>query len=184
MFQRSLWPALLLLPALVAAGNRYSFADEANLFKSAEETTEALVEKVMTADTIKLNNGKKIKLIGLKAPALPRRPSLEEHLDKYGFELEKEINPQTTLEEQAIEYVRNLLEGQTVRLEYDTQRKAGDALTLAYVFLKEDNLFVNAEILRQGFATLQLSPLNDRYAEQLRAAYREARQEQRGLQSQ
>ena len=184
MFRKSFGLAVLLLLSLILVNNPFSFAEKKILFKTDQELKDAVVEKVMTADTIKLKSGEKIKLIGLKAPDLPKRPSLEKHLDKYGFEVEEEVNPQTTLEEQAIEFVRNLLEGQPVRLEYDHQRKTGDALTLAYVFLKQDDLFVNAEILRQGFASLQLSPLNDRYAEQLRAAYREARQEQRGLQSQ
>jgi len=68
-------------------------------------------------------------------------------------------------------------------LEFDVERKSGDYKTLAYVFLAKDNIFVNAEILRQGYAYLQIIPPNTRYVELFKEAYREARLERRGLQA-
>ncbi len=46
------------------------------------------------------------------------------------------------------------------------------------------NDFLNAEILRQGFANLSIRPPNMKFAKELREAYREARAEKRGLQGQ
>ena len=63
-----------------------------------------------------------------------------------------------------------------------TSKKDEDFITLAYVFLVENDVFVNAEILRQGFADLQLRAPNLKYSDILRRAYREAREQLRGLQ--
>lgn len=138
------------------------------------------VERVISAGILTLESGEKIRLIGLEAPEAPRRrgnlPS-----DQFGFPIEEQANPKTPIEEQAYDFAKNLLEGQYVRLEFDAQAKSEDFRTLAYVFLKDGTL-VNAEILRQGFANLKLTPLNKKYASQLREAYQEARREKRGLQ--
>lgn len=138
------------------------------------------VERVITADSLTLESGEKIQLIGLDAPAAPRRKG-NLPTDEHGFPIEEKANPQTPIEEQAYDFAKNLLEGQHVRLEFDVQTKSDDFKTLAYVFLKDGTL-VNAEILRQGFANLKLTPLNKKYAKQLREAYQEARREKRGLQ--
>ena len=76
------------------------------------------------------------------------------------------------------------VEGDKVRIEFDRNKKNKDFDTLAYVFLEEENLFINAEILRLGYAHLQISPPNMKYASELREAYQEARREKRGFQSQ
>ena len=78
-------------------------------------------------------------------------------------------------------FAQKLLEGKRVRLEFDTEKKNDNYETLAYVFLPKDSLFVNAEIIRQGYAELSMSPLNTKYADQLREAYKEAKGEHRGL---
>ena len=85
--------------------------------------------------------------------------------------------------DQAFNFIKELLEGKRVRLEFDEQKKDIDQKTLAYVFLIKTNLFVNKEILRQGFAYLHISPPNTKYENELKKAYKEAAQEQRGLQN-
>ena len=136
------------------------------------------VIRVIRADTIILENNEKIRLIGIKAPEPP--PQREVETDKFGFIIEPD-NPLTPVEERAFNFAKFLLEGQTVRLEFDIQRRDKNFRTLAYVFL-EDGTLVNAEIVRQGFAHLQIRPPNTKYADLLREAYQEARREKRGLQ--
>ena len=136
------------------------------------------VIRVIRADTIILENNEKIRLIGIKAPEPP--PKREVETDKFGFIIEPD-NPLTPVEERAFNFAKFLLEGQTVRLEFDIQRRDKNFRTLAYVFL-EDGTLVNAEIVRQGFAHLQIRPPNTKYADLLREAYQEARREKRGLQ--
>ena len=161
---------LLITSAVIAAS-----ADD-SYFASTKKYDHVLVERVVSADTIILEGGEKIKLIGLKAPRPPRRDKQE--YDKYGFVVEPS-NPITPMEEQAFDFVKSLLEEKYVRLEFDAQKKTDTLETFAYVYL--DDLFVNTEILRQGFADLQIAAPNLEYADLLRSAYREARTEKRGL---
>ncbi len=151
-----------------------------SLFGPSETYNKVPVARVLTVDTFLLENGEKIKMIGLSAPAKPRKKEVKK--DKYGFVIE-EFNPETPLEEKAFDFAKQLLEGKEVRLEFDNEKKSPDFETWAYVFLT-DKTFVNAEILRQGFANLNLTPANQKYDKELRGAYQEAHREKRGLQGQ
>ncbi len=159
----------------------FAATDPQELFLShtnLKATENVLVQRILSTDTILLDNGKKIKLIGLKAPAVPRRPKIE--YDKNGKPKESLILPENTFEEKAFAFAHNLLAGKHVRLEYDTQANDQDFVTLAYVYLIENQLMANTEILRFGFADLQIVPPNFKYEDQLRSAYHEARREKRG----
>lgn len=151
-----------------------------NLFPNTTAYQKIKVGRVLSADTIELENGERIRLIGLKAPKPPKKEKVKK--DEFGFVIE-DVDPWTTLDEEAFIFARRLLEGQYVRLEFDTERR-NERASLAYVFLIKDDLFANTEILRQGFADLQITPPNLKYADKLREAYREAKKEQRGLQAQ
>jgi micrococcal nuclease len=158
-------------------------AEKEQLFQNFQNTNaykDVVVDRVMSADTILIGE-KKIRLIGLKAPAAPRQPKVE--YDKNGLPIEKPILPENTFEEKAYAFASHLLLGQRVRIEFDESRTDEDFVTLGYVFLIADGTFANAQILRYGYADLQLKPPNLKYEEDLRDAYREARREKRGLQS-
>ncbi|HBR15506.1 MAG TPA: hypothetical protein DD723_08205 [Candidatus Omnitrophica bacterium] len=160
---------------------RFSWA-ETNLeffLGDSEKYQDVLVEAVLSTDTIKLESGEKIRLIGLKALEPPKKERNQER-DEFGFVKRGPVMPETLLEDRALQFVQNLLEGERVRLEFDIQKKDSGHRTLAYVFLIKDNRLTNAEILRQGFAYLHISPPNAKYNDALREAYQEARQEQRG----
>lgn len=158
-------------------------------FKTDAQYQDVVVQEVISADTIVLQGnvggrGEAIRLIGLSAPQAPRRETVDIERDQYGFTKKKKVSPLTSVEEQAFEFVRELLMGEHVRLEFDTNKKSEDHATLAYVFLLKDNTFVNTEILRHGYAHLHIRPPNKKYDTELREAYREARMEKRGLQGQ
>lgn len=136
-----------------------------------------IVEKVTRADVILLNTGKKYRLIGLNGPDAPKSKAVKR--DNYGIVIEEQ-SPETTLNDKAFAYAQKLLENKRVRLEFDFENKDENFYTYAYVFL-EDGTFVNAEILRQGYASLKITPANTKYAEQLRKAYQDAHNERRGI---
>ena len=162
-----------------------AFSAETNLqyfFGNAERYQDIVVEEVLSADTIKLKDGETIKLIGLKAPEPPKRKK-EVELDEYHFPVEGEADPTVTVEELSFKFAQKLLKGKHVRLEFDVERKDMDFKTLAYVFILDKNIFANAEIIRQGYANLQLTPANKKYETELRSAYHEAKEEKRGLQN-
>ena len=74
---------------------------------------------------------------------------------------------------------RRLVEGRTVSLSTDVERRDRFGRLLAYV--RVDGRFVNAELVRGGFATTLRIPPNVSHAARLRALEREARLARRGL---
>jgi len=176
---------LIFSTALIFLGDSSISAQPNELFNNSLDQTkyqDVLVQRVLSADTILLDNGDKFKLIGLKAPETPRRARIE--YDRDGKALEREVLPENTLEEKAFAFAVHLLEGKQVHLEFDVQGKDEDFTAVVYVFLVKDNLFANAEILRHGYADLKIRPPNLKYADRLREAYREAHEEKRGIQGQ
>jgi len=156
-------------------------------FKNTEEYKDVVVESILSADTLRLKGkvgekGETVKLIGLRAPKAPKKKTEDIKRDQFGFVKKEPVSPLTPIEERAFKFAQDLLKNQHVRLEFDANKKTEDHATLAYVFLLEEDLFVNAEILRHGYAHLSIRPPNTKYAKELREAYREARAEQRGLQ--
>jgi micrococcal nuclease len=156
-------------------------ADSEPLFRNLSNSYEdVLVVKVLQGDTIKLEGGETVKLIGINAPAKKKSEEPVKR-NEYGLVIEPEVSPITPIEDQAYEFAKELLLNKRVRLEFDHEKKDAKFTTLAYVFRVEDSLFVNVELIRQGYADLKISPPNTKYAEELREAYREARKEMRGF---
>lgn len=149
-----------------------------------KDYADVVVEKVIDTNTFTIRNDQNqndyVQLIGLKALKAPKQKK-DIKRNEYGFIIEEEVKPYDSLDEQAFEYVKTLLEGKHVRLEFDVQRNSEDHYELAYVYLIDSNLFVNAEILRRGYAHLQIQPPNLKHAEKLRDSYKEARQNRLGL---
>ena len=82
--------------------------------------------------------------------------------------------------EEATEANRALVEGKKVRLEYDVQKQDKYGRTLAYVYL-EDGTFVNAELVKQGYAQVATYPPNVKYVDLFQKYQQEAQKEKRGL---
>ncbi|MFP4472744.1 MAG: thermonuclease family protein [Candidatus Omnitrophota bacterium] len=163
---------LTFFPLTASAQDFFADSADSNAFQRVR------VREVESTSRIELEDNTTVHLIGLKALGAPRRKKIER--DQFGFVIE-ENDPVIHLEERALEFVRILLEGRLVRLEFDQQKHTADGDLLAYVYLADNDNLVNTEILRNGYADLSLQPPNIKYRTDLRAAYREARQEQRGL---
>lgn len=172
---------LLIIAALFCPAFHAHAQTEPLFFSSNLKYQNIRVTRVVSTDTFYLENDETVRLIGLKAPLTPKLKKIER--DQFGFVI-KETTPYHSLEEQALLFAQNLLEGQLVRLEFDTEIRGKGNILLAYVFLSRNNVFINEEILAQGFANLSLQPPNMKYAEKLRDAYQISRQEKRGLQGQ
>ena len=131
--------------------------------KSQPQVIAAVVQRAVDGDTVVLTNGERVRYIGVDTPELhhPRKP-----VQWYARE--------------AMEFNRKLVEDQKVRLEFDVERRDRYGRLLAYVFL-EDGRFVNAELLKEGYAQLLTIPPNVRYVDLFVGLQRQARESKRGL---
>ncbi|HPP06746.1 MAG TPA: thermonuclease family protein, partial [Syntrophorhabdaceae bacterium] len=80
---------------------------------------------------------------------------------------------------EAARYNRKLVFLKKVRLEFDEEKKDQHGRLLAYVFVK--NIFVNAELVRLGFARALIKPPNTKYKDLLLSYQKKAMDEERGL---
>ena len=119
--------------------------------------------QVVDGDTVVLENGQKVRLLGIDAP-----------------EMEREGQPADFLAHKAKQVLAELVEGKRVRLEYDRLRYDRYGRTLAYLFLL-DGTNVSRELVCQGLAHVYTVPPNVRFREELLAAQREAISAQRGI---
>ena len=114
-----------------------------------------------------LENGEIVRLLGIDAPEI-------KHATKAGAEMGME----------AAGFARKLVEGKKVRLEFDPSspnvaHKDDRKRTLAYVFLA-DGTFLNAEMVRQGYAFI-IPGFAHKYREEFQRLEKEAREKKRGL---
>jgi len=178
-----------LLPSGVASSDELTDP----MYKPSVDYTHVRVEKVLSANSLLLENRERVRLIGLKAPEVSKRTLAEEKFKNIEYRKEtlstspsyipeNIVDPQVPVTARAFQFTKEFLQGKYVRLEFDVQNKDDDFNTLAYVYLP-DGTFVNQEILRQGYAILNIIPPNTRHAAVLREAYQESRAEKRGLQS-
>jgi micrococcal nuclease len=118
--------------------------------------------RVVDGDTIELDGGERIRLIGVNTPESvdPRRP-----VEYFGKE--------------AAAFTRRMVEGRSVRLEYDEETRDNYGRTLAYVYLP-DGTSLNAELIRQGYG-FAYTRFPYRRQQEFVALEREAREQGRGL---
>ena len=83
---------------------------------------------------------------------------------------------------EATAFTTSLLpEGTALRLERDAEARDDYDRVLAYVYRADDGLFVNLEIVREGYASLLTFPPNVTHASEFAAAARSAEAGDRGL---
>jgi micrococcal nuclease len=126
------------------------------------------VIKVVDGDTFWADDGSKkgikIRLIGVDAPE--SRNTGQKKIGYYG--------------QQSTDFLTKLIANKKVRLEYDVGRKDRYNRTLAYVYLR-DGTFVNAELVKRGYAMVMTIPPNVKYADRFVKLQRSARKNKRGL---
>lgn len=135
------------------------------------EGEQALVTKVIDGDTIEIEGGIKVRLLGIDTPETkdPRRP-----VGCFGKEAANET--------------KRLVEGSMVILEKDISETDKYRRLLRYVFLPLDPqsssgqmLFVNDYLIREGFAKTLTYPPDVKYTEQFLKAQTEAKVNKKGL---
>ena len=145
-------------------------------FGQAYNYDDILVVRAVDGDTLKLENGERVRLIGIDTPEVYESTKLYRDSKKSG----QNIKAIQALGKRSSKFTRDLVEGKRVRLEFDLEKRDKYKRLLAYVYLK-DGIFVNAEIVKQGYASLMTYPPNIKYVDTFKKLYQEARVNNRGL---
>lgn len=135
-----------------------------------------LVKRVVDGDTIQLESGERLRLIGIDTPEMHDSSKLYRDSRKTN----QDVETIKKLGRISYEFTRKLIEGKRVSLEFDVEKHDKYGRLLAYVYLK-DGTFVNVEIVKLGFASLMTIPPNIKYADLFKALFKEARENNRGL---
>lgn len=171
---------LLFLGAVISGADdltvRYSDGKFSVPFGKSNNYTDIVVKRAVDGDTLVLENGERVRLIGIDTPEMHASEKLQRDSRRSG----QDLNTIQKLGRRAYEFTRNLVEGKRVSLEFDAERYDKYDRLLAYVYLK-GGIFVNAEIVKQGYANLMTFPPNVKYADLFLKLYHEAREKRRGL---
>jgi micrococcal nuclease len=119
----------------------------------------AKVIQVIDGDTITIEGGYRVRYIGIDTPEVHPVP------EAYGTE--------------AWQVNRQLVEGKEVRLERDVSETDKYGRLLRYVYV--DDVFVNAELVRQGLAEAKAYPPDIKYQDYLEEMETEAKEAGRGM---
>ena len=152
----------LLLLAVVAAA--VLLGGGSSLLHRHGRSSTAVVARVVDGDTVVLRGGERVRYIGVDTP--------------------ESVKPGTPVQCYAKAASRandRLVEGRRVRLRYDDEREDRYGRTLAYVYRAGDGLFVNAELVRRGYARVLTIPPDDAHASRFRRLATRARRAGRGL---
>lgn len=114
------------------------------------------ISRVVDGDTVELADGRRVRYIGINTP----------ERDQPFYQEATALN-------------RELVEGKSVRLEFDVAPMDQYGRLLAYVWIGE--MMANMEIVSRGYANVFTVPPNVRYEAEFRAAERDARESGRGL---
>lgn len=115
-----------------------------------------LVERVIDGDTVALANGERVRLIGIDTPERGQ-PYYDE----------------------AKLFLEQLAEGKIARLETDTTERDKYGRLLRYLYIKD--MFVNLEMLKEGYAAALFYEPDIRYQEMFLQAEAQARDEGKGI---
>jgi len=144
-------------------GKNYNYAD-------------VLVTRAVDGDTLVLETGERVRLIGIDTPEL----HVSRKLYRDAQRSKQDVTTIQKLGQRSYEFTKNLVEGKRVSLEFDAEKYDKYERLLAYAYLK-DGTFVNAKIVEEGYASLMTYPPNVKYADLFLRLYREARENKRGL---
>jgi len=160
-----------------------------------------IVKRVIDGDTIAVTTSKgkseRVRLIGIDTPESQPNDKAKRDAERTG----QDVETITKMGAQAKEFLSKWATvGQPVHLVIDVQERDKYGRLLAYVFrqihgldksapprpntiyyVAEREYFLNATIIKAGYATPMTIPPNVKYAELFKELYEEAREQKRGL---
>ena len=128
----------------------------------SRDTYYARVVYVYDGDTIKLDNGEKVRYLGIDTP-----------------EMNYNNPPAEYFAEEAKKFNMNLVDKRKVRLEFDAVKRDKYNRLLAYVYAND--IFVNTKMIEEGYAKVYIIPPNVKYADDFLDIQNKARVEKKGI---
>lgn len=151
-FSRLLIIVIVLLGVTIGLGVRYSIW----LTSYPPEMEQVLVVRVIDGDTIELQDGRRVRYLGIDTPELG---------EDYATE--------------ATTRNKELVENKEVELQSGKRDKDEYGRLLRYVYV--NGVFVNAELVAQGYATAYIFDPDERYSQVLVQLEQYAKMRERGL---
>jgi micrococcal nuclease len=155
-------------------GKQQTFQEKAKTTNALAEVdvrhlTQATVRKVVDGDTIELEDGQKVRYIGMDTPET-KHP--KKSVQCYGREASAKN--------------KELVEGKQILMEKDVSETDRYGRLLRYIYLpnpkaSDEAIFVNEYLVEQGYARLLTYPPDIKYNEILQAAEKTARKQNKGL---
>jgi len=133
------------------------------LYGATRATSFYRVRWVDDGDTVRLADGRRVRYTGINAP-----------------EVAHEDRPAQRFGPEARDFNRKLVYKKKVRLEFDQEKYDQYGRVLAYLFL-QDGTFVNAELVKGGYACYVFRRPNTRYDSLLLRLQREAMAKRAGM---
>jgi micrococcal nuclease len=159
---------ILLFPALTAARSI-----------SPDRGPDTVVQ-IVDGDTLTIqHNGRaqKIRLIGIDAP----ESRINNKTKKDAARGNEDLDTITKMGKEATRFVKKIVKpGDPISIEFDKQTRDKYGRLLGYVYLSNGKM-LNEEIVKAGYANLMTYPPNVKYQDRFLKAYREARENSRGL---
>ena len=170
-------------------------------FDLCQASDSLTVTSVIDGETLRLSDGKKVRLIGIDVPPSSENVRLRNVIKSTGRDAETLI----AAGKNAAKFLRKLLENEKIVLEYDVKEKEKSGLRLAYVYLYLDphrnmeipeiwyaelspgsgerqlRVFLNATMIKAGFAPMQIIPPNVKFQKLFSELQEEAQAQKRGL---
>jgi micrococcal nuclease len=125
------------------------------------------VNRVVDGDTIELSNRETVRYIGIDTP------EVREKKDS-GW-----VYKPMPFSEEARDFNKKLVEGKSIKLEFDVQKMDKYKRLLAYVYIGDK--MANIEMIREGLAMIYTYPPNVKYSQRFLNAQKEARDNKKGL---
>lgn len=164
--RESLYIFLLFLVnvALTLTGNANDQSQKMVTWSKVQKNDSQYVKvvRVVDGDTIVIDGDIRVRYIGIDTPELGNDKTVH---DCYA-EAAKQKN-------------QELVEGKMVRLEKDVSEKDRHGRLLRYVY--QDSVFVNEDLVQQGYAKAATFPPDVRYSDYFLKLQTTAREEKRGL---
>ncbi len=163
------WVGLFLVLAFAGGGgfDLLGGGDDDGPLRGASLT--GRVERIVDGDTVKVRVPSRSRVLTVRYIGVDTPESV------------KPGEPVQCYAKQASDFNDRLVTGRRVRLRIGRERTDRYGRMLAYVYLLEGGRFVNAELVRRGYArTLEIPPNTD-FADRFDRLARRAREQRRGL---